>query len=107
LGQIQIWIAFTLAFIALLYKGELQAGAPVRLICLLKPQFDVFAVWAVLRRRWRFLLRGAITFSPRSFVSLSLFGFRTQIDNLRQVSFLSRRGQALIANNSANGILRR
>jgi alpha-1,2-mannosyltransferase len=107
LGQVQIWIAFTFACIALLYNRELQAGAAVRLICLLKPQFDVFAVWAVLRRRWRFLLGAAITFLPCSFVSLALFGFRAHNDNLQELSFLSRRGEALIANNSANGILRR
>jgi hypothetical protein len=107
LGQIQIWIdtGFTFACIALLYNRDVEAGVAIGLICLLKPQFAVFAVWAVLRRRWHFLLGGTFALVPCGLLSLALFGLQTHLDYLRELSFISRHGEALIVNNSANGIL--
>jgi alpha-1,2-mannosyltransferase len=107
LGQIQIWIdaGFTIACIAILSNRKLAAGAVVGLICLLKPQFGAFALWALLRREWRFTLGAAITVIPCGLLSLLLFGLTAHLDYLQELSFLSQRGEAMIANNSANGIL--
>ena len=107
LGQIQVWIdtGYTFACIALLSNRKLAAGATVGLICLLKPQFGVFAVWALLRRQWRFLLGAAAAFLPCGLISLALFGIAAHLDYLHELSFLSRHGEAMIANNSVNGIL--
>jgi hypothetical protein len=76
LGQIQIWIdtGFTFACLALLANRKLAAGALIGLICLIKPQFGVFAVWALLRREWRFMLGAAITLVPCGLISLVFFG---------------------------------
>ena len=107
LGQIQIWIdaGFTFACIALLANRKLAAGALVGLICLLKPQFGVFAAWALLRREWRFMLGAAIAILPCGVISLAVFGVAAHVDYLKELSFLSRHGEAMIANNSVNGIL--
>jgi alpha-1,2-mannosyltransferase len=107
LGQIQIWIdtGFTFACVAVLSNRRMAAGAIVGLICLLKPQFGVFALWAILRREWRFLLGAAITIIPCSLISLAVFGLTAHLGYLRELSFLSQRGEAMIANNSVNGIL--
>jgi len=107
LGQIQVWMdaGFTFACIALLSNRKLSAGVLVGLICLLKPQFGVFAIWAVLRREWRFMVGAAIAILPCGLISLSVFGLTAHLDYLHELSFLSRRGEAFIANNSVNGIL--
>ena len=107
LGQIQIWIdtGFTFACIAMLYNRRIAAGALVGLICLLKPQFCVFALWAVVRREWRVMLGAAITVVPCALISLALFGLEAHLGYLKALSFLSHRGEAMIANNSVNGIL--
>jgi alpha-1,2-mannosyltransferase len=107
LGQIQIWIdtGFTFSCIALLSNRKLTAGALVGLICLLKPQFGVFALWAILRRQWGFALGAALTIIPCGLLSLLIFGFAAHLDYLHELSFLSERGEAMIANNSVNGIL--
>lgn len=107
LGQIQLWIdtAFTFACIFLLYNRDMEAGAAIGLICMLKPQFGVFALWAVLRRRWRFVSGAAVIIVPWSLISIALFGLKAHLDYLQVLSFLSRHGEALIVNNSVNGIL--
>jgi alpha-1,2-mannosyltransferase len=107
LGQIQLWIdtGFTFACIAVLSNRKLAAGALVGLICLLKPQFGVFALWAVLRGQWRFVLGAAITMVPCALISLALFGLSAHLDYLHALSFLSQRGEDMITNNSVNGIL--
>ena len=106
-GQIQIWIdaAFTLACIAILLNRKLTAGILIGLICLLKPQFSVFALWALFRREWRFIAGAAIAMVPAGLISLTVFGLHAHLDYLRVLSFLSQRGEAMIANNSVNGIL--
>lgn len=107
LGQIQIWIdtGFTFACLALLANRKLTAGALIGLICLLKPQFGIFAVWALLRREWRFMLGAAIPLLPCGLLSLAIFGLAAHLDYLNELRFLARHGEAFIANNSVNGIL--
>jgi alpha-1,2-mannosyltransferase len=107
LGQIQVWIdtGFTFACIALLANRKLSAGVLVGLICLLKPQFAVFAVWALLRREWRFILGAAIAILPLGLISVAVFGVMAHLQYLNELSFLSRHGEAMISNNSVNGIL--
>ncbi|HTI01811.1 MAG TPA: glycosyltransferase family 87 protein, partial [Acidisoma sp.] len=107
LGQIQVWIdtGFTFACIAFLANRKLSAGVLVGLICLLKPQFAVFAVWALLRREWRFMLGAAIAILPFGLLSLAVFGVTAHLQYLNELSFLSRHGEAMISNNSVNGIL--
>jgi hypothetical protein len=107
LGQIQVWIdtGFTFACISILCNRKLTAGALVGLICLLKPQFYIFALWAILRRERRFMLGAAIVILPCVIISLAEFGLGAQLEYLHVLNFLSERGEAMIANNSVNGIL--
>lgn len=106
-GQIQIWIdaAFTFACIAVLTNRKLTAGILIGLVCLLKPQFSVFALWALFRKEWRFIAGAAAVLVPCGLLSLAIFGLQAHLDYLRVLSFLSQRGEAMIANNSVNGIL--
>ena len=107
LGQIQIWIdtGFTFACVAILSNRRLAAGVLVGLLCLIKPQFSLFALWALRRSQWRFLLGAAIAIVPCALISLAIFGLTAHIDYLSELRFLSERGEAMIANNSVNGIL--
>jgi len=106
-GQIQIWIdvSFTLACIAFLLKREAAAGVLVGFVCLLKPQLAVLALWAVVRRKWRFMMGAAAVLVPCGLISLACFGLSTHLGYLEVLSFLSRHGEAMIANNSVNGML--
>lgn len=107
LGQVQVWIntAFTFACIAWLRDRKVSAGALIGLICLLKPQFGVFAVWALIRREWRFMGGAATVLVPAGAASLLLFGWAAHLDYLRVLSFLSQRGEAMVANQAINGVL--
>ncbi len=106
-GQIQIWIdlCFTLACIAFLLKRDATAGVLVGFVCLLKPQLAVLALWALVRRRWRFMFGAAAVLIPCGLISLATFGLGAHLGYLEVLSFLSRHGEAMIANNSVNGML--
>ncbi len=107
LGQIQVWIdtGFTFACIAMLSSRRLAAGILIGLLCTIKPQFGAFAIWALARRQWRFMLGAVISLVPVFLISIYTFGWTAHLDYLRVLAFLSRRGEALIENNSVNGIL--
>src|SRR5262249_54295985 len=57
LGQLQVWsnALFIFACIAWLKERRILAGVLLGLVCLMKPQLAVFALWGLLRREWRFL----------------------------------------------------
>src|SRR5262249_44546416 len=56
LGQIQVWIngLFALALLCFAAGRKTVSGALLGLICLIKPHYGVFLLWAALRREWRF-----------------------------------------------------
>jgi alpha-1,2-mannosyltransferase len=108
-GQIQTWI--DLLFAALLWawlvgrKG--LSGVLAGIICIIKPTLLLLAVWALLRKQWRFATGGAIAVGIGGVLSLWLYGFESHVDYLSVLSFISQHGESFHANQSVNGTLNR
>ncbi|BAN26920.1 glycosyltransferase family 87 protein [Caballeronia insecticola] len=109
LGQVQVWnnALFALAALAWILDRRLLAGALIGLICLLKPQFLLFILWAVLRREWRFCAGWLGVVVIGGVTSLIVFGLSNHLGYLAVLRALSRTGEAYIANQSINGFLNR
>lgn len=109
LGQVQVWInaLFVFASIAWLVERKALAGVLIGLICLLKPQFALFALWAPLRREWGFCAGLIATGAVGGLLSLALFGWANHFEYLGVLQFLSRHGESYWANQSVNGLLHR
>ena len=109
LGQIQAWLNALFALAALAFAGGRQrtAGALIGLICLVKPQFGLFVLWAALRGKWRFL--GGLTVAVGAGLALSLiwFGWDNHRDYLAALSFMNRHGEAYYPNSAVNGVMNR
>ena len=109
LGQIQVWInaLFALSLLCWVVGRKATAGVLIGAICLLKPHYGVFLLWAAVRREWRFavscIAAGAIGLAA----SLAVFGLADHLDYLRALSFMSERGEAYFPNQSVNGVLNR
>jgi hypothetical protein len=109
LGQVQVWINawFALSALAWLTGREATAGAMIGLICLIKPQFMLFLVWGLLRRKWRFVAGWAVVAMAGSALAFAVFGIQNHIDYLYVLRALSRSGEEFEANQSFNGLLNR
>lgn len=109
LGQIQAWLnaAFALAALAYCSGRQRTAGALIGLICLIKPQFALFALWAALRGKWRFLSGFAVAVAIGLTLSLLWFGWANHLDYLSAISFMNRHGEAYYPNSAMNGVLNR
>jgi hypothetical protein len=109
LGQVQVWInaLFVFACVAWLLERKALAGVLVGLICLLKPQFALFALWAPLRREWGFCAGLIATGAIGGLTSLAVFGWDNHFEYLGVLQFLSRHGESYWANQSVNGLLHR
>jgi alpha-1,2-mannosyltransferase len=109
LGQIQAWVNAWFAFAALawLTGRERASGALIGLICLFKPQFGLFVIWAALRGRGRFLVGAVIVIAMGLGLSLAWFGFANHVDYLAALSFMNQHGEAYYPNASVNGVMNR
>ncbi len=109
LGQIQTWIngLFVLACLCWVYNRRLAAGILVGAICLLKPQFALFPVWAILRQQRPFLVGWCAVVAPAVVASIVLFGVANNLDYLSVLRFLSDRGEIHYYNQSISGLLNR
>ena len=109
LGQIQAWVngLFALALCCWIAGRPRAAGALTGLMCLIKPHYALFALWAALRRRWTFLSALVVTIALGGLASLALFGVENHRDYLDVVAFMSRRGEGYFPNQSLNGLLNR
>lgn len=109
LGQIQTWLnaAFILACLAYSLDRRILAGLFVGAICLVKPHFSLFLLWAAVRRQWQFIAGWCLIAIPISLASLLIFGFANHSDYLNVLSHLSRHGEVFSPNQSLNGLLNR
>lgn len=109
LGQLQVWInaLFMLASIFWVLERRALAGLAIGLICLLKPQFGLFALWGLLRRDWRFLFSLCLTAGAGVALSVAAFGLHNHVGYLGVLQALSRHGEAYLPNFSFNGLLHR
>jgi alpha-1,2-mannosyltransferase len=108
-GQVQILLTFLWELSALLWvtRRKSSAGFVLALTCVFKPQLAIFLLWGVLRREWKFALAFVITCVVVLACSVARFGIANHLDYLAVLSYLSRHGEALWANQSMNGLLNR
>jgi len=109
LGQIQIWLNGMLALSLLCWATNWKAssGVLVGLMCLVKPHYGLFVLWAVLRREWRFTFACVAAGSFGLIASIATFGWTDNVDYLRVFWFLSQHGEVYYPNQSFNGLLNR
>ena len=108
-GQVQILLTFLWELSALLWvtRRKSSAGFVLALTCVFKPQLAIFLLWGLLRREWKFALAFVITCVVVLACSVARFGVTNHLDYLAVLSYLSRHGEALWANQSMNGLLNR
>jgi len=108
-GQIQTWLyfGFVLALWFWLSEKKFLSGVLIGLICLVKPQLGLFALWGLLRGERRFTLGLAGTAGAVGAVSLARFGWANHVDYLRALSHMTKHGESYYANQSVNGLLNR
>jgi alpha-1,2-mannosyltransferase len=108
-GQIQTWIDLMFAAFLLAWLKDRKglSGALLGVICIIKPALFPLALWALLRRQWRFLAGGVVVAGFAGVLSLWLYGWETHVDYLSVLSFISQHGESFHANQSVNGTLNR
>ena len=109
LGQIQTWIDFLTAAVALawLLGGRGSAGVLAGLACLIKPQLGVALLWAAARGHWRFAVGQVCVVGVAVVASVLLYGFANHVDYAEALAFLGRHGEGFHPNQSVNGLLNR
>ncbi|MFE1600630.1 glycosyltransferase family 87 protein [Methylobacterium sp. ID0610] len=107
LGQVQALLnaLFALACLLWLWDRRLLAGACIGLVCLVKPQFSLFLVWALIRRETAFAAGQAVCLGLGLLVSVALFGFSNHLDYLSVLTYISQRGEIFWDNTSVNGLM--
>ena len=107
LGQIQAMLnlAFALACLCWIYERKIASGIFIGLSCLIKPQFSLFFVWAVLRGQKRFAIGQAGAAGCGLLLSLGLYGWDNHIYYLEVLQYISRRGEIFWDNSSVNGLM--
>lgn len=108
-GQIQTLLTFLWGLAVLLWCRNRHAwsGVVIAITCAFKPQLALFLLWGVLRREGRFVAAMAGTLAVIAAASLAHFGVANNLDYFSVLSYLSRHGEALWANQSMNGLLNR
>ena len=109
LGQIQTVLnaLFAVTLWCWITGKQQFAGICLGMMCLIKPQYGLILIWGILRRHWKFVVPFILTFAAGMALSIGIFGFTNHLDYLKVLSFLSRHGEALYANQSMNGLLHR
>jgi alpha-1,2-mannosyltransferase len=108
-GQVQTWLyfLFVLALWFWLSGKKFLSGALIGLICLVKPQLGLFALWGLLRRERRFAAGLVSTAGIVGLISLALFGWANHLDYLRALSYMGKHGESYYTNQSVNGLVNR
>jgi hypothetical protein len=108
-GQVQMLLTFLWGVSLLLWTRRKTgwAGIILALTCMFKPQLAIFVLWGLVRREWRFTIAFAATAAAALGCSIIHFGWQNHLDYLAVLSYLSRHGEALWANQSMNGLLNR
>ena len=109
LGQVQMWIDALLVLGFWCYwSGRLRwTGVLLGLSALIKPQYGLFLVWAVLRRQWGAAAGFLAVFILGNLVSVGIFGWKNNVDYFSVLSYLSMHGESYFPNQSVNGLMNR
>jgi hypothetical protein len=107
IGQIQtlLTLGFAVALYCWLTGREAAGGAAIGLMVLVKPQYVLFLVWAVLRRRYSAALAASGCLVVGTLAACATFGLHNNLEYVAVLQFIGRRGEAYFANQSANGLL--
>ncbi len=108
-GQIQTWLylLFVLALWSWLEGKKTFSGILVGLICLIKPQLGLFALWGLIRGERRFTVGIVGTAGTFGALSVALFGWANHVDYLRALAFMGKHGESYYTNQSVNGLVNR
>jgi len=109
LGQIQIWLngLFALSLLCWATGWKATSGLLIGLMCLVKPHYGLFVLWAALRREWRFMVACVTAGVVGLIASIATFGWTDNVDYLQVFWFLSQHGEVYYPNQSFNGLLNR
>lgn len=109
LGQVQVWITSLLAWmlLSMLRGKERTAGILAGIVALIKPQYGLLLIWALLRKRWKFATTFIVVVVAGMAISVLTFPLSDHIDYLRVLSFLAAHGESYYHNQSVNGLLNR
>jgi alpha-1,2-mannosyltransferase len=109
LGQIQVWInaLFALALLAWMLGWRASSGVAIGLICLIKPHYGLFLVWAAIRGEWRFVIGCVSAGCVGLAASLAAFGIADHLDYVSVLLYMFQRGETFYPNQSLNGLLNR
>jgi alpha-1,2-mannosyltransferase len=107
IGQMQILLGllYLLACWAFLNQRLAWAGALIGMAATVKPQFAPLALLALWRRQWTFFAALAAVGAAAFLLSVALYGWRTHLDYLTVLDFLSKHGEYQHLNQSINGLL--
>jgi len=109
LGQIQIWLngLFALSLVCWATGWKASSGVLIGLMCLVKPHYGLFVLWAALRREWRFTFACVAAGVVGLAASIATFGWTDNLDYLQVFWFLSQHGEVYYPNQSFNGLFNR
>jgi len=109
LGQMQVWIngLFALALLGWVLGAKASSGLLIGLMCLVKPHYGLFLLWAALRGEWRFTAACASALTVGVAGSVAAFGWASNVDYLSVFWYLSQHGETYYPNQSVNGLLNR
>ena len=109
LGQIQILLngIFALALLCWAFGWKGSSGVLIGLMCLVKPHYGLFVLWAALRREWRFTVACVAMMAIGLAASIAIFGWADNVDYLGVFWFLSQHGEVYYPNQSFNGLFNR
>ncbi len=109
LGQVQglLDLLFVLACLFFARNRTLVAGCLIGAICLVKPQFSLFLLWAGIRQKTDFVIGQITVFACGCLLSLVLYGIDNNIQYFHVLSYLSQHGEIFWDNTSVNGFVNR
>jgi hypothetical protein len=109
LGQIQVFLGCLVAFALLFHVlgRTALAGAFLGACCLIKPQWGVVLVWALVRRQKRFAAAFLMVFLAGTALSLLRYGLADNLRYLDVLRAIGGTGEVFWPNQSVNGLLNR
>jgi alpha-1,2-mannosyltransferase len=109
LGQIQtlLTLGFTISFYCWMTGREKTAGALIGIMALVKPQYALFLLWVLLRKRYGALMTCAGFLLAGTLVSCLVFGWHNNWEYVGVLRTIGRLGECYLPNQSMNGLLNR
>ncbi len=109
LGQAQVVVNALLAALVLAWSlgSRALSGVLLAVMCAIKPQYALIAVWGAVRREWRFVGTAAAAGFGLLALSVWTFGRAHHLNYLDVLATISRVGEAYHPNQTVNGLLHR